>query len=236
MALLTTKQYKTNLGLAHGWITVGLNLSPATEAAQILGREDLGTMCAMSGACGPLCLKFTGMNQFPTHAVARALRTAQLKDKPEETLEQIAHELDLAVGRAKRAKMGIACRLNLLSDQPWMALRLAPRFPQVQFYDYTKLPKPWLRTLPNYHLTFSYNERSSWAEVEDCLAHGINVAVVFNRRKGELPRKYRGIPVIDGDKHDLRFLDKPGRFVGLSFKGALAKLPAAIESGFVLEA
>ena len=117
-----------------------------------------------------------------------------------------------------------------------LAHALADALPGVQFYDYTKLPKPWLRTKPNYHLTFSYSERSSWAEVEACLAHGINVAVVFDRLKGDdLPTTFAGVRVIDGDTHDLRFLDPTPALVGLRFKGARAKMHAALEAGFVLE-
>jgi hypothetical protein len=117
-----------------------------------------------------------------------------------------------------------------------LAHRLAGALPDIQFYDYTKLPKPWLRTRPNYHLTFSYSERSSWAEVEACLAHGINVAVVFGRTKDQaLPSHYRGIPTINGDLHDLRFLDAPNHLVALHFKGAKARIPEAVASGFVID-
>ena len=89
----------------------------------------------------------------------------------------------------------------------------------MQFYDYTKHPKPWLRTLPNYHLTFSHSGHN----FEDCLEalqHGINVAVVFTTRRGEaLPETWNGFPVIDGDLHDCRFLDPTGVVVGLRAKG-----------------
>ena len=230
--LTTTNQYKLNKSISKGWTTAGLNLAPANAAALATGRPRLGTVCAMAGACAKACLQYTGMNQMTTHAAVRVNRTVQLLDHWDETIATLIAEIRKLKSKHKK----FAYRPNLLSDLPKLAHELASALPDVQFYDYTKIPRPWERTLPNYHLTFSYSERSSWAEVEDCLAHGINVAVVFNRRKGELPRKYRGIPVIDGDKHDLRFLDKPGRFVGLSFKGSRAKLPAAIESGFVLEA
>ena len=43
------------------------------------------------------------------------------------------------------------------SDLPPLAQELAASFLEVQLYDYTKHPKPWLRTLPNYHLRFSYS-------------------------------------------------------------------------------
>jgi hypothetical protein len=96
---------------------------------------------------------------------------------------------------------------------------LSREFPEVCFYDYTKLPRPYLRTRPNYSITFSYSGHNL-RESLDALEHGINVAVVFNVRKGlPLPAVWNGFPVIDGDKHDLRFLDRIGVIVGLRPKG-----------------
>ena len=50
-------------------------------------------------------------------------------------------------------------------------------------------------------------------------------------RGKELPRKWLGIEVIDGDDSDLRFQDGEGKIVGLLEKG-LAKKD---ETGFVVE-
>ena len=123
------------------------------------------------------------------------------------------------VARARRLGLKPAVRINGTSDLPWLAQELAAAFPNVQFYDYTKHPKPWLRTLPNYHLTFSYSGRN----LEDCLEalrHGVNVAVVFTTRRGEaLPETWNRFPVKDGDSHDCRFLDPTGVVVGLRAKG-----------------
>jgi hypothetical protein len=60
---------------------------------------------------------------------------------------------------------------------------------------------------------------------------GHNVAVVFSTKKGfDLPSEYKGKKVIDGDKHDLRFLDPKGVIVGLRAKGPARQ----DESGFVI--
>lgn len=127
-------------------------------------------------------------------------------------------------------------------------------FPQVQFYDYTKRPNR--RDLPaNYTLTFSLAEGNDddayWAT-----RSGMNVAAVFHKVPASyrLPAtrdrldvhtgaslqttsdgvtqwvgNVREFPVIDGDEHDLRFLDRQGVIVGLKAKGN-AKRDA---SGFV---
>jgi hypothetical protein len=62
---------------------------------------------------------------------------------------------------------------------------------------------------------------------------GHNVAAVFSTKKGfNLPKEYNGKEVIDGDKHDLRFIDKRGVIVGLRAKGPARQ----DQSGFVIHA
>src|SRR5260370_19413409 len=95
-----------------------------------------------------------------------------------------------------------AVRIKGTSDQPQLAREMAQAFPDVQFYDYTKIPRPWERTLANYHLTFSF----SGENLADCvaaLAHSVNVAVVFS--SANFPETWHDHPVINGDVRDLRF-------------------------------
>jgi len=102
-------------------------------------------------------------------------------------------------------------------------------FPQIQFYDYTKIPTRKVDKIPNYHLTWSYSEANEkYAEMFDQVPN--NKAVVF--RTKDLPSMFRGLKVIDGDTHDMRFLDKPNSVVGLKAKGKAKK----DYSGFVIDA
>lgn len=105
-------------------------------------------------------------------------------------------------------------------------------FPGILFLDYTKNFNRFNRVLPsNYHLTFSRSEINDVKALE-LLEKGVNVAVVF---RGGLPASWNGYQVIDGDEHDLRFLDPQGVkgvVVGLSPKGLKAKHD---KSGFVLD-
>jgi hypothetical protein len=135
-------------------------------------------------------------------------------------------DIERLVREAKLTRLTPAVRINGTSDQPKLALELAKRFPTVQFYDYTKIPKPWKRTAANYHLTFSF----SGDNLQDCLEalrHGVNVAVVFH---GTLPATWNGFEVINGDDSDVRFNDQKGVIVGLKSKGDARKLTAG---GFV---
>jgi hypothetical protein len=70
-------------------------------------------------------------------------------------MEELKRNVTRLVVRARKIGPKPAIGVNGTSDLPWLAQELAMAFPEVQFYDYTKHPEPWLRTLPNYHLTFS---------------------------------------------------------------------------------
>ncbi len=88
-------------------------------------------------------------------------------------------------------------------------------FPDVQFYDYTKIPTRKVSDYKNYHLTWSYSEANmKYANWFDKIAY--NIAVVFN---GDMPIHFKGREVINGDETDLRFLDKQNVIVGLKAKG-----------------
>ena len=138
------------------------------------------------------------------------------------------------IRKAKRDGLIPAIRLNGTSDVIWEKQTFQGRtlfdlFPDVQFYDYTKIWTRFNRTLPdNYHLTFSRSE-SNEDKVDWIIANHprVNVAVVFS---GDLPKKYKGRKVIDADQHDLRFLDKSGVICGLKAKGNGKK----DKSGFVV--
>jgi len=233
MTLSTSRQYKLDKSQPFGYLTEGLNLAPADTAAQ--AGYKIPTLCPMAGACARACLQFSGMNQMTTHADVRLRRTVQLFEHRADTIQQLGEEIRRGQQRAERHGLRYAYRPNLLSDLPWLGLTLADQLPDVQFYDYTKIPRPWERQRHNYHLTFSYSERATWADALECFEHGVNVAIVFSTLRGNrLPSRYRGLQVIDGDQHDLRFLDKRPRIVGLRFKGSQDKLAAAVRKGFVL--
>jgi len=100
-------------------------------------------------------------------------------------------------------------------------------FPDVQFYDYTKIPTRKVEQHKNYHLTWSYSEANmKYANLFDKIAY--NIAVVFN---GDMPIHFKGREVVNGDESDLRFLDKSNVIVGLKAKGKARK----DTSGFVIQ-
>ena len=243
MQLITTKQHKLDKSTRQGVLTAGIQLSPAREASEVLNRADLPTVCPFSGACEAGCLKYTGMNQMPTHALARARRTALYVDKPHTFYKQVIQELKSANRRARRLGLAFAIRPNMLQDLPPLADRIAREFPDAAVYDYTKIPAPWRRTRkrPNYTIAYSISERSTTRQIRDCVRHGINCAIIFDTGKGKpLPSTYtlagHTLPVVDGDVSDLIYTYPVGVWIGLRWKGSKARLADGLAAGWVRSA
>lgn len=208
---------KTVKGSEYGYLTGVLYLAPADEA-----RKGINLCPKASEECRQACLYGAGMAAvFPSIKRSRVERTLWLLDRPEEFKAQLRADIQGLIRQAKLRGMIPAVRINGTSDLPKLALEMAAEFPNVQFYDYTKIPRPWTRTRSNYHLTFSFDGLNH-AECLSALKNGVNVAVVF--ATSSFPQTWNGHRVIDGDKNDLRFLDPEGVIVGLKAKGGAKKL------------
>lgn len=226
--LSVSSDAKTIKGEKQGYLTGILYLAPASTSGI--------NVCAMATeGCKNGCLSKAGRAAiFPAIEKARIRKTRELFANRNAFLLQLEKDIKALVRKASREDLIPCVRLNGTSDLPWLALELADWFPEVQFYDYTKLPQAWTRTRSNYHLTFSHSE-SNETECVNALSHGLSVAVVFDTRKGrELPDTWHGFKVIDGDVSDLRFLDTPASVIGLRAKGKIAKHDCT--SGFVVPA
>jgi hypothetical protein len=132
--------------------------------------------------------------------------------------EQLIKEIGSLIRKAERENLIPAVRLNGTSDIQWEKIRyknqtIFGRFPDLQFYDYTKIPNR--KTPLNYDLTFSLSE-SNEKHARNELSRGRRVAVVF---RNELPSTFWSVPVVDGDTSDIRFNDPDKCIVGLKAKG-----------------
>ena len=216
-SILAVENAKTTKGEALGYLTGIMYLAPANESGV------MNTCPMATDACRAACLFTAGRGRFHAIRQGRINKTLLLHSNRALFLECLSWDIGMIVRRA--AKLGlIPCvRINGTSDLAWLAAMMASEFPSVQLYDYTKLSKPELRVRPNYWLTFSYSG-ANLAESLRVLKAGVNVSVVFTTRKGEtLPAFWNGYPVVDGDTHDLRFLDQKGVIVGLRAKGDARK-------------
>lgn len=215
--LITSGDAKTSKGEKLGVRTGILYLAPADESKVI-------NVCQFaSPGCKATCLFTAGRGVFGSVREARVNKTLYYVQNPVLFMENLEHDVRKLVKYGKKNDIEVAVRINGTSDMPKLALPLVEKFPETQFYDYTKLPKPWQRVKENYHLTFSRSELNE-SECRDALANGVNVAVVFSTKRGQaLPDEFWGYEVIDGDEHDLRFRDPKGVVVGLRAKGLARK-------------
>ena len=204
---------KTVKGTKKGYLTAILYLAPSdmSGVANVCPKATKG--------CKASCLgKYAGRVTFtPNIWKARVEKTRFMVENREAFLASLRYDIESLIIKAKKRGLTPAVRLNGCSDLPQLAVMMAREFSTVQFYDYTKIPRPWSRMLNNYSVTFSHSEEN----LSDCLsalAHGVNVAVVFESAKS-IPQTWQGHPVVNGDESDLRFLDARGVVVGLYAKG-----------------
>ena len=201
--LLTYNNAKILKSKEKGYLTVGLHLSPG----RVCNRASKG--------CLSSCLNTSGHGRYQRTQLARARKTQLFWNDHDTFMAQLYKEIEASQRKADRESLTLAVRLNLTSDIPWECYGVPQKYPDVQFYDYTKYND---RHPPsNYHLTFSRSEEEkNWGQAKEWLDKGNNVAIVFG---GELPKTYWGFPVISGDEDDLRFLDPSPVIVGLKTKG-----------------
>lgn len=204
----------------------------------------LGDMCGnASDGCKSICLgEHSGQAAMRKDGELNKVNISRINkiayfmgDRKAFMAEMVAHIAKLEK-TAKTENLKLAVRPNGSTDIAWESIRdengltVFDHFPKIQFLDYTKNPRRFKKPLPaNYHLTFSRSETNE-AQCKALLEQGVNVAVIFGHGL-PVSRKFWNTRVIDGDKHDLRFLDPKGVIVGLTPKGNKAKKD---RSGFVL--
>ena len=188
-----------------------------------------------SPGCIKACLNTAGHGQFNSVQLARLNKTLIFKENRPKFYIQLAEELLKIHDKAIKQNIEIAIRLNGTSDIDHLneLIRhtgidfLDSFYSNLKFYDYTKninIVKKYLNT--NYKITFSRSEINDYL-VEEVLAMGGNVAVVF---KNDLPESYAWHKVINGDESDLRYYDPKNVIIGLKAKGKAKK----DLSGFVI--
>jgi hypothetical protein len=232
MALLTVGNPKLLKGEKKGYLSSVLHFAPAN----LSGKE----VCAKrTVGCTAACLNTAGRGGIfkkgeTTNVIqqARIRKTKMFFENREQFFNDLTREIDGTINKAKKLGLTPVFRLNGTSDLAWEKytigdtnLNIFQMFPEVQFYDYTKINNRKVSHIPNYHLTFS-NADGNEMDVRIAMANGMNVAVVFDK----LPETYLGRKVINGDETDLRFLDESRVIVGLKAKGKAKK----DTSGFVV--
>lgn len=225
MKLFTTGNPKLMKGEKKGYLSFVLHLAPA----DLSGHE---TCPKRTAGCTAACLNTAGRGGIfkkgeSTNVIqqARIRKTKMFFENREQFLKDLESDIRAGIKQAEKQGLIPAFRLNGTSDIAWEKYGIIEKFPEVQFYDYTKMRNRKVSHLKNYHLTFSKADGNDM-DVRLAASAGMNVAVVFKN----VPETYIGRTVINGDETDLRFLDPKGVVVGLSAKGKAKK----DTSGFVV--
>ena len=239
MKLLSTGNPKVLKGMKQGYNTYILHLAPAN----LSGYE---TCPKRTAGCTSACLNTAGRGGMfkkgeTTNIIqqARIRKTRYFFDNREAFMADLVADIILAIKQSARLGLIPVIRLNGTSDlafEKYSVIRdgveytnIFAAFPEIQFYDYTKILGRKVSHIPNYHLTFSAADGND-LDVIKAIQQGYNVATVFGLKKTEpMPEFYNGRPVFNGDESDLRFLDPKGVIVGLYAKGKAKK----DTSGFV---
>jgi len=232
--------------------TAIMYLAPHTAS----GMGNVCPMAIMAGCSEPCLYKAGRAELFDSIPKARIAKTQRYFRSREKFMAELVRDLEKFVAHCGRQGVKPACRLNGTSDIQWEVAHPCFRggvrypsifaaFPEVQFYDYTKIYKRVYRKLPdNYTLCLSYSAASAGyrdAVLKAAKETGCSIAVVYRTKalrdliaadvKTDWVRMSLDRVVIDGDETDMRFLDPRGVIVGLYAKG---KAGRADTSGFVV--
>ena len=224
--LLSTANPKIQKGTKMGYLSFILHLAPA----DLSGRE---TCPKRTAGCTAACLNTAGRGGMfrkgeTTNTIQRARirKTQYFFNRRQDFMLDLVADIRKAIKFAERKGLTPVFRLNGTSDLSWEKYDAIPgqnifeMFPNVQFYDYTKVLGRKTKMYPNYHLTFSKADGND-ADVAEALLQGMSVVAVYDR----IPE---GVP--SADETDLRFLDPKGIMLGLKAKGPAKK----DYSGFVI--
>lgn len=235
LKLLTTQNSKTIKGEKYGYKTFILYMAPNTI------NDEGKNLCPMATkGCIKSCLYTAGMGKFTNVQKARINKANYFIRDRVNFLNDLYFDILLAQVIASRENLIPVFRLNGTTDIQWENIKIRENknvfelFPDLQFYDYTKIVNRFNKKLPkNYSLVFSYSKEADYyTDIDNLcinlLKKDINIAVVF---RNKLPKTYLGFPVVDGDETDLRFNDYTGVIIGLKAKGQAKK----DTTGFVVD-
>jgi hypothetical protein len=233
MNLLSVGNPKTLKGMQQGYNTYILHLAPATLSGY-------NTCPKATHGCAAACLNTAGRGGMfkkgentNTIQQARIRKTKMFYENRDQFMSLLVKDILLAIKQSEKKGLIPVFRLNGTSDISFEKYsvkmgnvyytNIFEAFPNIQFYDYTKVLGRKVKHIPNYHLTFSAADGND-NDVYAAIQQGYNIATVFGIKKGSpMPEYYNGLPVFNGDESDLRFLDPKGVIVGLYAKGKAKK-------------
>lgn len=220
MVLTIARDAKTVKGVKFGYLTGIMYFAPS----DVSGYQ----VCPMAkkAQCETACLYTAGRGAYNNVQQARIAKTKRFFEDRENFLLDLEFSVNKLVKQAEKLGLTPLVRLNGTSDITFENIpfknhaNIFDAFPNVQFYDYTKLPTR--KNIPsNYDLTFSYSGVDTFAPItkkallNDKLSR---IAVVFDKKEN-IPQTFEGKTVLSGDNSDIRHLDAKNTIVALYAKG-----------------
>lgn len=226
---------KTIKGQQYGYMTGVLYLAPYNLSGY--------NVCAMAeiAECHIPCLNSAGRGAFDSVQDARIKKTKLFFEDRPAFFARLIPSIRSLIRKAHKQSLIPLCRLDGTSDIKWENIdfeyegvqytNIFEMFPDLQFYDYTKIPNRRVDHIPNYDLTFSYSGVVAFQPyVRKAIDAGYRIAVVFRNRE-DIPAEFLGTTCVDGDDSDLRHEDPHGVVVALYAKGKAKR----DTSGFVID-
>ena len=226
---------KTVKGQSEGYLTGILYIAPANLSGY--------NTCALAEKAGCInaCLNTAGLGGVYSSIQEARIKKARLFFEDRNTfMHNIVLDISSLITKASKKGFIPLVRLNGTSDIKWENVgfnfggvdykNIFEFFPDIQFYDYTKIPNR--DNLPsNYDLTYSYSGVLSYQKYLDiAIAKGMRIAAVFRTEKN-IPKRFKGMLCIPGDNTDIRHIEPKGVIVALYAKGKAKK----DYSGFVID-
>lgn len=225
---------KTVKGDKYGFLTGVMYLAPSDLSGfQVCPMAELAN-------CENACLYRAGRGAFTSTQNARIKKTQEFFNERQDFMLSLVFSINALIRQAKKKGLTPLVRLNGTSDIRFENIRfdyegksltIFEVFPDVQFYDYTKIVNR--KDLPaNYDLTVSYSGAPSFAKyIQKSIDAGERIAAVF-RTQENIPESFLGMECIGGDDSDVRHVEPKNVIVALYAKGKAKK----DYSGFVIDA
>lgn len=218
------KVYTFSLCLAHSDLS-GYNVCPRAN------KITTGENNPQKSTCSAVCVAKNGNGRYDSVMQSRIKKTKRFFEDRTSFMSDLVADIRKAIEWSNHHGYEATFRLNAYSDIRWETIEaedgktLHELFPDVKFYDYTKLSNR--TTEDNYELTYSHF--GLWDDTRKVQERGQNIAMVFDvsgltKVKGNLPETWHGMKVVDGDETDLRTRDNDGSGVIVGLRAKMSKV------------
>jgi len=228
MKLLDTNGSNTKLKKNNKPIDIrvaGLSLYP----------NDLVCPMRNKAKCKKPCLRASGRGAFDSVENARKGKLNYYMKDRAGFIKQLTKELINFEKLCNKNGVVPYVRLNVISDIQWELKtngEIPQLFPNINFYDYTKIAKRLTKTPSNYKLMFSYSRAPDYQDqVRLAQKTNVPISVVFY---GPMPSVFLGKKVINGDDSDIENLKHKNCIIGLKYKIAKGQGVDPLDAPFIV--